>query len=77
MDIGLCAAILRVAVIGVLLDVVLSVPHRTFAADQQQRGQRRHTAYLVRRHQLFATESSDEFENGQKNIPPRLRGGIC
>ena len=61
MDIGLCTAILRIAVIGVLLDVVLSVAHRTFAADQQ-RVPRRHTAYLVRRHQLFTTMSSDEFK---------------
>ena len=56
MDIGLCAAILRVAVIGVLLDVVLSVPHGAFAADQQQCFPRRHTANLVRRHQLTARQ---------------------
>lgn len=26
---------------------------------------------------IFATMSSDEFKNGQKNNPPRLRGGKC
>ena len=56
MDIRLCAAILRIAVIGVLLDVVLSVPYRAFAADQQQRFPRGHTAYFVRRHQLTARQ---------------------
>lgn len=56
MDIGLRAAILRVAVIGVLLNVVLSVPHRALAADQQQRFPRGHTAYFVWRHQLTSRQ---------------------
>lgn len=71
MDIGLRAAILRIAVIGMLLNVVFSVPHGALAADQQQRFPRGHTAYFVRCHQLFATLSSDEFKKtaaAKKNL---------
>ena len=32
---------------------------------------------LIHTGQVFATMSSDEFKNGQKNNPPRLRGGKC
>ena len=31
---------------------------------------------LIHTGQVFATMSSDEFKNGQKNNPPRLREGL-
>ena len=31
---------------------------------------------VVHAHELFATMSSDEFKNGQKNNPSRLREGL-
>ena len=36
-----------------------------------------HDRKFVPAHKLFATMSSDEFKNGQKNNPPRLKGGKC
>lgn len=35
-----------------------------------------HDRNLILAHKLFATMSSDEFKNGQKNNPSRLREGL-
>ena len=65
-----------VLVVGVLGDVVLVREERPHPAQLQDALAAVHDGQLILTHQLFATMSSDEFKNGQKNNPPR-RGGKC
>ncbi len=75
-NVGRCPAVLRQFDIGVLENVILLVHHRAFPPDEQQGVVVVQGPHLVGSHQLFATMSSDEFKNGQKNNPPRLREGV-
>ena len=64
-------------VFGMLRNVVFVTEKRSHASKLQNTLGSVHDGDLILRHQFFATTSSDEFKNGQKNNPPRLRGGKC
>ena len=59
-----------VLVVGVLGDVVLVRQKRPHPAQLEDALAAVHDGQLILAHQLFATMSSDEFKNGQKNNPP-------
>ena len=75
-NVGRGPAVLRQFDIGVFENVILLVHHRVFPPDEQQGVVVVQGPHLVGSHQLFATMSSDEFKNGQKNNPSRLREGL-
>lgn len=64
-------------VLWMLRNVVFVTEKRSHASKLQNTLGSVHDGDLILRHQFFATMSSDEFKNGQKNNPPRLRGGKC
>lgn len=61
--------------IGVFGDVVLIRKERTHTTQLEDALAAVHNGKFVLAHQLSATMSSDEFKNGQKNNPSRLREG--
>ena len=63
-------------VIGVLGQVILVGQKRPDAPQLQDALAAVHDSQFVPAHKLFDTMSSDEFKNGQKNNPPRLREGL-
>ena len=67
----------EVFVVGMLRYVVLVAQEGSQAADLEDALAAVEGGKVVHAHELFATMSSDEFKNGQKNNPPRLRGGKC
>ena len=64
-------------VLWMLRNVVFVTEKRSHASKLQNTLGSVHDGDLILRHQFFATMSSDEFKNGQKNNPPRLKGGKC
>ena len=67
----------KVLVAGMLRYIKLVAEKRPHPSKLQDTLASVHDRNFVLGHQLFATMSSDEFKNGQKNNPPRLRGGKC
>ena len=67
----------EVFVVGMLRNVVLVAQERAQAAELEDALAAVEGGKVVHAHELFATMSSDEFKSGQKNNPPRLRGGKC
>ena len=63
-------------VIGMLGQVVLIREERPHTPQLQDALSAIHDGQLIPAHEFFATMSSDEFKNGQKNNPPRLREGL-
>ena len=57
-----------------LRNVVFVTEKRSHASKLQNTLGSVHDGDLVLRHQFFATMSSDEFKNGQKNTPSRREG---
>lgn len=67
--IGSRAAILSKTDAGVAQQVVLVIHNRPLTAHEQHRFAVRQQAYLIRRQQVFAIMSSDEFKKGKKSSP--------
>ena len=63
-------------IVGVLCQVILVGQKRPDAPQLQDALAAVHDSQFVPAHKLFDTMSSDEFKNGQKNNPPRLREGL-
>ena len=63
-------------VVWVLGQVILVGQKRPDAPQLQDALAAVHDSQFVPAHKLFDTMSSDEFKNGQKNNPPRLREGL-
>ena len=59
----------KIFVIRVFGNVILPGQEGTHAPDLQEAFSAVHHRKLVNGHQIFATMSSDEFKNGQKNSP--------
>ena len=66
----------EVFVVRMLRYVVLVAQERAKAADLEDALAAVEGGKVVHAHELFATMSSDEFKNGQKNNPSRLREGL-
>ena len=65
-----------VLVVRVLGQVVLVAQKRAHTPQLQDALAAVQNCQLIPAHKFFATMSSDEFKNGQKNNPPRLREGL-
>lgn len=66
----------QILIIGVTGDVVLIREEGAHAPKLQDALAAVHHRQFVYRGKVFATMSSDEFKNGQKNNPSRLREGL-